>query len=104
MNASPLIHASLAALYISVVVFLMNHLSNLPNELESVLIPMAVLGLFVLSAAIMGYLFLYQPFTLYFDNKKKEAATFFFGTVGFFACFVLLFILALVYVPGYFVE
>lgn len=43
---------------------------------ETILIPIAVLSLFTLSAAIIGYLFLFQPAQMYLDGKKKEAMKF----------------------------
>jgi hypothetical protein len=49
---------------------------------------MVMLGLFVLSAAVMGFLFFYEPFQLYFTDRKQEALQFFGKTVASFACFV----------------
>jgi len=43
---------------------------------------MAMLSLFTLSAAVMGYLFAAEPIMMYLDGKKKEAVNFFFTTVG----------------------
>jgi len=56
---------------------------------------MTMLSLFVLSAAIMGYLFLSEPLQLFLENKKQEAVTFFAKTVGIFACFVAVFTILL---------
>jgi hypothetical protein len=56
---------------------------------------MVLLGLFVLSAAVMGFLFLYEPLCLYMENHKKEAVVFFAKIVGVFACFVALFLILL---------
>lgn len=44
-----------------------------------------VLSLFVLSAAVMGYLFVYQPLKFFFEGKQQEAVRFFLLTVAFFA-------------------
>jgi hypothetical protein len=52
-----------------------------------------MLGLFVLSAALMGYLFLYEPFNLYMENRKQEAVLFFGRTVLFFAGCVAVFLI-----------
>ena len=90
----PFIHALAAALYIVIIVGVMwTGVSILKHD--TIIIPMAMLSLFVLSAAIMGYLFLSEPIQLFIEDKKKEAITFFGKTVGFFACFVALFIVAL---------
>lgn len=82
---NPITHALLAALYIVTLVKTIEFFStSLPAE-DTIFIPMVMLGLFVLSAAVMGFLFLYKPFQLHFDNKKREAVIFFGQTVGVFA-------------------
>jgi valyl-tRNA synthetase len=53
------------------------------------LIPMVMLSLFTLSAAVMGYLFVSEPLMMYFDGKKKEAVSFFLTTVASFAAVTL---------------
>jgi hypothetical protein len=53
---------------------------------NSVIAPIAMISLFTFSAATMGYLFLYQPFILYFDGKKKLALDLFLRTLLFFGC------------------
>lgn len=93
----PFLNALFAALYI--VLLVLGAYSTtifFPNAKETIIIPMAMLSLFVLSAAVMGYLFLSEPLYLLVDNKKKEAVQFFAKTVGFFAGFVLLFLCILV--------
>jgi hypothetical protein len=50
-----------------------------------------MLSLFVLSAAVMGFLFLSEPLYLLVENKKKEAIIFFAKIVVFFACYVFVF-------------
>ncbi len=98
MNKSPLLGALLASLYINIVVLIIfyggQYASNTPDTL---LIPVAMLSLFVLSAAVMGYLFLSEPLQLFFDGKKQEAINLFLKTVAIFAgiTFFLLLILFL---------
>ena len=53
------------------------------------------LALLVLSVAVMAFLFGYEPFKLYFDNKRGEAIRFFAKTLGFFALFAAIFLLSL---------
>ena len=85
----PFLHALGAALYIILIVSLMfNAEPILGDKEDTIFMPMAMLGLFVLSAALMGFLFLSEPLQLFLENKKNEAASFFLKTVGFFACFV----------------
>ena len=88
-------NAALAALYIVLIVFVMDTVTSLTTQEETVLIPMTILSLFVLSAAVMGFLFVYKPFQLYFEGHKQEAVLFFTKTVGVFACFTAAFIVAL---------
>ena len=87
----PFLYALAAALYIVIIVFVINALTSILTG-KTLFIPIAMLGLFVLSAAIMGFLFLSEPLYLYMENRKKEAAAFFMKTVGIFACFVAIFL------------
>ncbi len=85
----PIVYALTATAYIVLIVSIANFTSHF-NLKESILMPMTAIGVFVLSAAVMGFLFLSEPLTLYLDGQKKEAVLFFGKTVGFFACFVIL--------------
>jgi hypothetical protein len=88
----PLLHATGAALYIVTLVLVVHATSFLPqSQEESIIIPMTMISLFVLSAAVMGFLFLSEPLRLLIEGKKQEALAFFGKVVGFFACFVALF-------------
>jgi hypothetical protein len=90
----PFIYSLLAALYIAFLVLGINYiLPMLPQK--SILIPMVMLSLFVLSAAVMGFLFLSEPLKLYMDGAKQEAVSFFTKTVGIFAGFVVIFLVLL---------
>ena len=97
MNKNPFLNAALAAAYIIILVPAVHYGSRtLGAAADSLLAPIAMLSLFVLSAAIMGYLFIGTPLQLYMDGHKKPAVTFFFQTVGAFAgltfaAFILLF-------------
>ena len=96
MSRNPYVNAFAAAGYIVIVVLVINVFMNpgTPDtKLTPILAPIMMLSLFVLSAAIMGYVFLFQPTMLYFDGSKKEAVELFLRTVGFFACFTAVFIL-----------
>ena len=63
----------------------------------SVLVPMVMLGVFVLSAAVMGFLFVSRPFELFLENHKHEAIKFFAKTLGAFAVLLLIFTGVLLY-------
>ena len=88
----PFIHALLAAGYITILVLGASGISGLFPTQDNIFMPMTMLSLFVLSAAVMGYLFLSEPVKLYIDGYKKEAVTFFTKTVGIFAGFVIIFL------------
>ena len=85
MTKNPFINAFAATLYITAVASLMFYGTEHKASVNSVIVPIAVVSLFTLSAAIMGYLFLYQPFQLYLDGKKKHAIDLFLQTVAVFA-------------------
>jgi hypothetical protein len=88
----PFMHALAAGLYIAMLVSVINATGSLVPE-DNIAMPMTMLGLFVLSAALMGYLFLYEPFNLYMENRKQEAVLFFGRTVLFFAGCVAVFLI-----------
>ena len=85
MTKNPFLNALAAVLYISVVASLMFYGPERVGPVDSVLLPIAMLSLFVLSVATMGYIFFYEPFQLYFDGKKKEALDLFLKTIAIFA-------------------
>ena len=88
----PFIHALLAAGYIAFVAIGLQLTTYITKDLNgTILIPMTMLSLFVLSAAVIGFLFLSEPMKLLFESKKHEAVVWFLKAVGFFACFVFLF-------------
>ncbi len=85
----PFLHALIAVLYIVSLVLIVNLTSKIPPK-ETIIIPMAMLSLFVLSVAVMGFLFLSEPLQLLIEKKKQEAIIFFTKTVGFFALFAII--------------
>lgn len=90
MTKNPILNALAAVIYIviiaSVMFFGIEH--SEPNN--SVIVPIAVLSLFSLSAAAMGYIFLFHPVQLYLDGKKKAAVDLFTKTLLTFAVITLL--------------
>jgi hypothetical protein len=96
MNKNPFLHALLAALYIVVIVLGIGSFENFTRgREETLLMPMTMISLLVLSVAVMGFLFFSEPLRLFIENDKKGAVTFFGKTVVTFAGFVLVFILIL---------
>jgi hypothetical protein len=93
----PFVYALAAAVYIVIIVSLINIIASvMPKDDSGSLIPMIMmLSLFVLSAAVMGFIFLSEPFRLYMENRKQEGVAFFVKIVGIFACFVVGFLVLL---------
>lgn len=94
MTKNPFINALSATLYITIVASVMYYAPKWAGPVDSVVIPVAILSLFVLSAAVMGYLFLSQPIQLYLDGGKKQAVNLFLSTVAVFAAVTVLLLLA----------
>lgn len=85
MKKTAFVYALLAECYIIAVVFLIRYGLSTIGESDTILIPMGMLSLFVLSAAMMGYIFLSKPVQLYLEGQKKEAVNFFLSTAVLFA-------------------
>ncbi len=95
---NPFVNAFLAALYIVGIVFIMFAFTSIKTLDNTPLLPIGMIGLFVLSAATMGFLFAYEPFRLYFEGEKKAAFVFFLKTLATFAVLVILYVGALLLV------
>lgn len=84
VNKNSYLNAVLAEAYIILIVLFIQHV--LPKGPDNgTLTPIAVLSLFVLSAAIMGYLFLAKSVQLFLDGHKQQAVNFFLKTLATFA-------------------
>jgi hypothetical protein len=86
---NPYINAVLAEAYI-VLLITLGHFFATPNTPDKFFTPMLALSIFVVSAAIMGYLFLAEPFRLYLDGQKAQATKSFGKTLGTFAVMTIL--------------
>ena len=95
MTRNPLVNAVAAALYIVAITAMMYYGVRLTGPDDTLIAPVAVISLFTLSAAVMGYLFLYQPLQLYLDGDKKRAVNLFLQTVAVFAVITALILLGL---------
>ncbi len=97
MSKSPLINALGATGYITLIASVLCYGPGKTFMIDGIIAPITFLSLFVLSAAMMGYFFLYQPTQLFFENKPKEAANFFLTTVLIFACVTAALILSWIF-------
>ncbi|MHC1716283.1 MAG: hypothetical protein AB9915_00075 [Candidatus Dojkabacteria bacterium] len=95
MTKNPFYNAFAALIYIVLIVLAMNLLSSTEiNEgIASFVMPIMIVSLFTLSAAVMGYVFCYQPLRLFLEGKKEEAVKLFVKTVLTFGSVTLVFFL-----------
>jgi len=85
--------------YIILVVSFMFSLRNFPKMEDTPFIPIAMLLLFVCSAAITGFLVLGKPVMLYIDGKKREAVSLLGYTLG---ILVLITVVSFIFLLAYF--
>lgn len=84
MTKNPFYNALAALGYIVLIVLGMTYMSGTQNNVNEIVMPIIMLSLFTLSTAVMAYIFGYQPFKLFLEDKKKEAVTLFLKTVVIF--------------------
>ena len=85
MTKNALINALCATLYIVVLVSAAFYSPFFDAKEPNIIFPIMFLSTFVLSAAVMSFIFLYQPLQLLLENQKKEAVNLFLKTVVSFA-------------------
>ena len=91
MIKNPYLNAFMALGYIALIILVISKTSSIAaNTPDTILAPVTMISLFVLSAAIMGILFVYEPLRLSLENQKQQALSFLIKTVGTFACFVVI--------------
>ncbi len=93
MTKNPFINALAATAYITVIASIPSFASKMNIPEGGIIIPIFFLSLFVLSAALMGYFFVYQPIVLLIEGKQKEAAGLFLKTIASFVCIIVAIIL-----------
>lgn len=86
MTKNPYLNALFAAAYIVFIVLLITYgPAFVRDEPDTILAPMAMLSLLVLSVTFMGYTFFFNPIQMYIEGQKREAVELFTKTVGAFA-------------------
>ena len=82
--------------YVAAIALLMSNGQNIfSQQSNSFLMPMLMLLLFIISAAITGLLVLGKPIHLYMGGLKKEAIILLFSTLGWLVLFLILVVAAL---------
>ena len=97
MTQNPFVNALGAAGDISLLTMFFYYISNVPmfsDQALGMLAPMIFLSLFVISAALMGYFFLFQSGLLLLEGKKAEGTKLFLYTVLSFALVIVAVLLA----------
>ncbi len=85
MKWNPFINAVAASAYIGIVVLFLHFIESLRHDTPDTLLDgMGMISLVVFSAAVMAFLFFYQPVLRLVENKKGEAVSYFLKTLGIF--------------------
>jgi hypothetical protein len=91
MKLNPYLTAALASSYIGATALFIHFISGIRHDTPDTIIDgMAFISLFVFSAAVMAFIFFYQPTILLIANKKEEAITYFLKTLGTFGAITIL--------------
>jgi len=88
--------ASGVFIYVASVAWFLFNGEAIFGEGESFIIPLFMMLLFVISAAVTGLLVLGKPIHMYLSGSKKEAFTVLFATLGWLVLFLIIIVLALI--------
>lgn len=102
MSKNPILNALAAALYIGIVSSVMFYGQPLIDPVDNVLMPITMLSLLSLSAAVMAYIFFYQPVLMYLEGQKTDAVRLGVHTVGAFAAITAFFLVTLFVSPMFY--
>ena len=95
MSQNPFVNALFASGYISILATLVFNSPKFITDNElGMMAPILFLSIFVFSASLMGYFFVYQPVRFLIEGRQAEATKFFLTTVFSFACITLATLLA----------
>ncbi|MBI5004485.1 hypothetical protein HZC00_05330 [Candidatus Kaiserbacteria bacterium] len=101
MTTNPFYNAVFAIAYIVVLVSVISLGATFHFAPEkSIIYPMVMLSLLVLSVALMAFLFFYQPVLMLLEGKREEAVKLFLQTVGIFAAGIVLLLVTALVVSG----
>lgn len=84
-------------LYVVLVALLARNAQNIFGQKDSIIDPIAILMVFVLSAAVTGSLVLGKPVLMYANNQKTEAVKLFLYTIAWLVLLtIIVFIVAVI--------
>ena len=95
MTKNPYLNALAAVIYIALVATFLYCGQLYLGPVHSIILPITMLSILVLSATVMGIIFFYQPVQMYLDGHKKEALSLFLRTVAIFAATTLALMIAI---------
>lgn len=85
MKWNPFLNAGLAVAYIGAVSVFLRFIESIRHDTPDTWIDgVGFMSLFVFSAAVMAFLFFYQPVSLLVENERAEAVSYFLKTIGLF--------------------
>jgi hypothetical protein len=91
MTKNPFVNALIAIAYIAVVASFMYYGGQtLGPSAHGIIVPTALLCLFVLSAALMGITFFYEPAKMYLDGDKNNSLALITKTILIFAIYTVI--------------
>ena len=91
MSKNPFYNALAALAYIVFVVLTINLIdeTEVNTGMGQYVMPIMVISIFTLSAAVMGYIFCFKPISLLLEGRKEEAVKLFLKTVAVFGLITL---------------
>jgi hypothetical protein len=90
MKLNPFANAAAAVVYICAVALFMRVIESVRHDTpDTFLDGVGFISLFVFSAAVMAFLFFYQPVVMLSENKKTEAVSHFLKTLGLFGAITM---------------
>jgi hypothetical protein len=97
------LNAVATALYVAAIASFLFYAPKVfgPGRVDTVLVPIVMLSLLVLSAALTGLLIFGRPVLWYLDGKKKEALSLLVYTLGIFLLIMIAVLFMLLFIPAH---
>ncbi|MFH1325566.1 MAG: hypothetical protein ABIH49_02235 [archaeon] len=97
-----LINSLGTAIYIVIAASFIYFLGNrFSGDTKTIFAPIAMLMLFVFSAALTGFLVFGRPIMWYLDGKKQKALSLLFYTLGIFLAIIIIVFAFLIFISGF---